>query len=141
MATRTAHVEWTGDFREGLGIIKPGSGTFEAGYSYGSIFQDAAGTNPVEILAASLAGCFSGALAALLTRNNFSPKRIGTDATVRTKPAGVGFTIAGIDLYSRAEVPGIDEDTFRSCVEAAKLNCPVALALGAIEITVQADLG
>jgi osmotically inducible protein OsmC len=140
MAIRTARAEWTGDFRSGLGTIRPGSGAFEADYSFASIFRDGPGTNPIEILGASLAGCFTGALAAGLVKEGYAPKRICTDAEVHLVPDGKGFTIGRIHLHARTEVTGIDEAAFVECAELAKRTCPVAQALIAVEITLQAEL-
>jgi osmotically inducible protein OsmC len=142
MPSRTARAEWIGDFRTGQGIISPGSGDFEAHVSLGSIVQDAPGTNPPEVLGASLAACFVGALAAYLTGGGYPPKRICTNAQVNTIPAtsGKGFVITGIHLQTQAEVPGIDEAEFIKYAEYAKSQCPVSQALSAIEITLQADL-
>lgn len=140
MAIRTAHVEWTGDFKAGQGTIKPGSGTFEAGYSYDSIFRDEPGTNPMEILGASLAGCYCGALAATLAKEGHVPNRICVDSEVHLNSIEKGFTVARMHIHAQAAVPGIDEATFVAFAELAKNRCPVALALGTIEITLQADL-
>ena len=140
MAVKTARVEWTGDFKTGQGTIVDGNGAFETQYSYASIFSDAPGTSPTEILGASLAGCFSGALAAYLSRANFSPARICTDAAVHLEPTAEGFRVARIHLNTQAEVPGIDESTFLATAEHAKSKCPVSMALEAIEITLNAVL-
>lgn len=140
MSIRTAQAVWTGDFREGQGTITPGSGNFEAGYTYGSIFQGEPGSNPIEILGASLAGCFTGGLAALISRDNFAPKSICTDATVHIDVVGKGYSIAKIHLHAKAEVPGLDAEKLTAYAEMMSKSCPVAQALGAIEITVQADL-
>lgn len=140
MAVRTARAEWTGSFIDGQGVMKPGSGFFEAGYTSSSILSDGPGTNPMEVLGASLAGCFCGGLAAVLTKNNYPPQHICTDAQVQLTPVGRGFTIAKIHLHANAEVPGIDEASFLAYAEHMVKNCPVAQALSAIEITLQAEL-
>ncbi|MGO1520693.1 MAG: OsmC family peroxiredoxin, partial [Sphingobacterium sp.] len=38
-----------------------------------------------------------------------------------------------------AKIPGISEEKFQECTEAAKLNCPVSKALD-LEITLDASL-
>jgi osmotically inducible protein OsmC len=142
MASRTARMEWTGDFRTGQGTARAGSGAFEAGCSYGSIFREEPGTNPMEILGLSLAMCFTGALAAVLMQNGLTPGRIHTESQVRTQPnaVGKGYTVAEIHLHTQAEVPGIDESALAGYAEAAKGFCPVGLALGNVEITVETEL-
>ncbi len=142
MPSRTARIEWTGDFRTGSGTISAGSGAFEAGCSFGSIFGEEPGTNPMEVLGLSLAMCFTGALAAVLARENLAVGRVSTEAQVRTQPnpVGKGFTVAEIVLHVRAEVPEIDQSALAQYAKQAESICPVALALGNAEITVQAEL-
>jgi lipoyl-dependent peroxiredoxin len=142
MASRTARIEWTGDFRTGQGTAKAGSGAFEASCSYGSIFREEPGTNPMEILGLSLAMCFTGALAATLMQARLTPGRINTESQVRTQPdpVGKGYTVAEIHLTTQAEVPGIDHAALAKYAETAKAICPVGLALGNVEITVEAEL-
>jgi osmotically inducible protein OsmC len=43
-----------------------------------------------------------------------------------------GFEIGKGKLSVRADVPGIDNDTFMKIAEAAKGGCPVSVALGTI---------
>ena len=63
-AVRTSDAEWRGDLRQGKGTMRLGSGAFEGAYSFPSRFEEGAGTNPEELIAAAHAGCFSMALAA-----------------------------------------------------------------------------
>jgi osmotically inducible protein OsmC len=140
MPIKTAHSEWTGDFKSGRGTITPGSEAFEAEFSFDSIVREGHGTCPTELLGASIAGCFSGTLAAMLSRGHYVPRQIRTDAEVHLAPPVGGFGVMRIHLHTQAEVPGIDEATFLKYVEDSKLKCPVAQALSAIEITLHAEL-
>jgi len=126
----------------GSGTVKTGSNAVESACSYGSIFRDEPGTNPMEMLGASLATCYTGALQAVLAQGGFTPTRICTDARVVKQPdaSGKGFTMAEIHLHVQCEIPQIDQPAFDACVEQAKRICPVALALGNVAITVQAEL-
>ena len=63
---RTASVHWEGDVAKGHGTIKTGSGKITADYSFGTRFAGEPGTNPEELLGASLAACFTMALDATL---------------------------------------------------------------------------
>jgi osmotically inducible protein OsmC len=140
MPVRSAEAVWEGDLQGGKGIMSFGSGAFEGQYSFSSRFEEGTGTNPEELIAAAHAGCFSMALSAALARAGHAPTRVHTTARVRLEKVGEGFSITRSELTCEAEVPGVDEETFRSTAEGAKANCPVSRALGAIEITLDAKL-
>jgi osmotically inducible protein OsmC len=111
-----------------------GSGAFAGAYSFGSRFEDAAGTNPEELLGAAHASCFSMALSLLLTQAGFTPTRIETSAKVTIARSGEGFVITGVELATRGEVPGLVAESFASHAETARTTCPVSKALAAVEI-------
>jgi osmotically inducible protein OsmC len=140
MATRNGSAVWEGTIKEGKGTVKLGSGAFEGPYSFASRFEEAAGTNPEELIGAAHAGCFSMALSGGLTRAGFSPKRIETTAKVHLGQVEGGFAITLIELVTTANVPGIDEKAFLELAEGAKKNCPVSKALAATAITLSAKL-
>ncbi len=140
MAIRTAKAAWNGSLKEGDGTLALGSGAFEGRYSFSSRFEEGTGTNPEELLGAAHAGCFSMALAAGLGRAGFSPKRVETVAKVHLGKTDAGLAITRIDLETRAEVPGIDEATFRKHAEETKINCIVSRALSAVEVHLDAKL-
>jgi len=140
MPVKTAQAQWTGDFKTGQGMIQPYDGDFTAHYSFGSIFADAPGTNPMEMLGASIAACYTGALAAYLGRANYAPEQIHTDAQVHVSPISEGYNITRICLHARVQITGIDTASFEEIAEQAKCNCPVAQALSAVEVTLQAEL-
>jgi len=141
MPQRTAEAQWNGDLRGGSGRIKLGSGAFDGAYSYGSRFEQSAGTNPEELIAGAHAGCFTMATASGLSKAGFKPENIATKATVHLDSVPQGSKITRIDLDMEADVPGIDETKFLEIAEAAKKNCPVSQALAAVpEITLRARL-
>ena len=140
MPVRTAQAEWNGALREGKGTMKLGSNAFEGPYSFISRFEEGAGTNPEELIAAAHAGCFSMALSAVLGSAGFEPKSIKTTAKVTIEKVGDGFGITGSHLSTQADIPGIDESIFQQHAETAKQNCPVSRALAGIEITMDARL-
>ena len=74
MAERSATAQWNGSLMEGKGKMALGSGLFEGAFSFNTRMGDEPGTNPEELLGASLAGCFSMALNATLEKK-------GTPAT------------------------------------------------------------
>ena len=140
MAHRTSDAVWRGDLKSGKGQIRLGSGAFQGNYSYPSRFENGAGTNPEELIAAAHAGCFSMALAAALTQAGHPPIEIRTKAVVSFGPIGGSFAITGIELITEAAVPGIDADKFETVATQAKENCPVSKALKTVEITLAAKL-
>jgi osmotically inducible protein OsmC len=140
MPVRKADAVWEGDIRGGNGKVSLGSGAFEGRYSFGSRFEEGAGTNPEELIGAAHAGCFSMALSGGLGRGGHTPKRIATTAKVHIEKVGEGFSITRIELDTQAEVPGIDDATFQEFANKAKEGCPVSKALAGTQITLNAKL-
>ena len=140
MPARSANARWEGGLKDGKGNMRLGGGAFEGQYSFSSRFEEGAGTNPEELIAAAHAGCYSMALSAGLEKAGYSPNSVETEAKVHLSPADGGFTISRIDLVSSADVPGIDDGAFQQAAQAAKEGCPVSKALSAVEITLSATL-
>ena len=139
MPQRKGSAEWKGGLKDGRGSLSLGSGAFEGGYSFGSRFEEAKGTNPEELIGAAHAACYSMALAAALGRAGHDPQRVSTTATVDLDMSD-GPRIATITLDTEAEVPGIDEAEFQEQAEGAKRNCPVSQALAGVDIRLNARL-
>ena len=140
MPVRTADARWEGDLPGGKGTMRFGGGAFEGQYSFSSRFEEGAGTNPEELIAAAHAGCFSMALSNGLAKAGHPPTRVDTTASVHLDKTDAGFGITKIELRTEAEVPGIDEAAFNEQAQTAKANCPVSRALAAIDITLDATL-
>lgn len=138
MLTRTAGAVWEGSLKDGKGTMNVGSGAFEAPYTFASRFEDGKLTNPEELLGAAHAGCFSMALSLGLAKAGFAPQRINTTATVHLDTENL--RISTIDLDTKAQVPGINEEEFLEQAELAKNNCIVSQALKGTEIRLQARL-
>lgn len=137
---RKANAVWNGNGRDGTGRLTTASGVLsEANYGYKTRFENEAGTNPEELIAAAHAGCFSMALAFGLQGAGFTPTEIRAEAAVSLDPDGPGFKISRSALTLRAKVPGIDEAKFLEIAKGAEQNCPVSKALNA-EITLDAKL-
>jgi osmotically inducible protein OsmC len=139
MAVREAEAKWDGDLQGGNGTMRLGSGMFEGPYSFQSRMQEGDGTNPEELIAAALAGCFSMALSGDLASAGNPPNSVNTKARAHFTPTDGGWEISRIELETVGEVPGIEEDAFVQHAESAKENCPVSQAL-AVEITLDARL-
>jgi osmotically inducible protein OsmC len=140
MPIRKAEAVWEGNFKNGKGKMKFGSGAFEGNYSVASRFEEGPGTNPEELIGAAHAGCFSMALSLILDQAGFTAERIRTSARVHIDKVGEGFKITTIELETDGTVPGIDEETFKKKADAAKKGCPVSMALTGVEIKLQARL-
>jgi lipoyl-dependent peroxiredoxin len=140
MPTRTAHAEWEGDLPSGSGTMAFGGGAFEGQYSYGSRFEEGAGTNPEELIAASHAGCFSMQFASLLSEAGHVPDSVETTAKVHLDKDEGGFSITRSVLASEAKVDGVSEEEFQRIADEAKRTCPVSRALGAIDVELEAKL-
>ncbi len=138
MPIRKSEAVWQGTLKEGAGTMRLASGLYEGPYTFSSRFEEAAGTNPEELLGAAHAGCFSMFLAALLTEKGYKPASVHTSAAVHL---GAGPTIKKIELVCEATVPGVGDDEFQELAAQAKATCPVSKALAAVpEILVSAKL-
>jgi osmotically inducible protein OsmC len=137
----TANAKWTGALKEGGGTVKLGGGAFEGQYSFKSRFEEGAGTNPEELIAAAHAGCFSMALSNILAQDGHTADSVQTTAKVHLRQVDGNPTISQIDLVTEGRVPGIDEGQFAEYANQAKAGCPVSRALGGVgEITLDAKL-
>jgi osmotically inducible protein OsmC len=132
MITRTATARYEGFGREGKGSVTTQSGVLdEQAYGFGSRFENGAGTNPEELIAAAHAGCFTMALSLALAKEGLSDGTLETTARVRLDKDGDGFKVSRSDLSLTARVPGIDEARFRDVAQSAKANCPISKLLNA----------
>ena len=139
MGVRRAQAEWHGDLKGGNGTMTIG-GRFEGPFTFSSRFEEGAGSNPEELLAAAHAGCFSMALSNGLAESGHTPSRVSTTANVTLGLTEAGQTITTIELVTEAEVPGIDPAEFQKIAEATKSGCPVSRALTGPEIRLRATL-
>src|SRR5215207_7493291 len=110
MAERKATAEWNGTLAEGAGKVALGSGLFEGAFSFATRMGDEPGTNPEELLGASLAGCYAMALNATLEKSGKPATSVKTEAKVFFGKEEGGFAIQHIDLETNAVVDGIEED-------------------------------
>ncbi|MFA7331201.1 MAG: OsmC family protein [Candidatus Delongbacteria bacterium] len=137
---RSATAHWQGDLKAGRGTLSSASGVLqETAYSFHTRFEDGAGTNPEELIAAAHAGCFSMALSAQLGAAGLTPTSIKTAAQLSFEKLEAGFTITKIQLTCRASVPGATPEAFQTAAQSAKAGCPVSRVLNA-EISLDAAL-
>lgn len=140
MPTRSAEAEWQGDLPSGKGKMAFGSGAFEGQYSYTSRFEEGEGTNPEELIAAAHAGCFSMALANILSEAGHVPDEVRTTARISLEPENGGFAIKRSELETEVSVSDLSDEEFQQHADEAMRGCPVSRALGAIEIGLEARL-
>lgn len=137
---RTAAAVWNGDLKQGKGTLSTASGVLKATpYSFTARFENGAGTNPEELVAAAHAGCFTMALAASLGRAGFTPQELSTRAALTLDQVAGSWTITAIHLNLTGRVSGIDAAKFEELAKDAKANCPVSRALKA-EVTLALEL-
>ncbi|MBS1745710.1 MAG: OsmC family protein [Bacteroidetes bacterium] len=138
MIKHVANAVWNGSIKEGNGTITTRSKVLnQQQYSFKSRFENGAGTNPDELIAASHAGCFAMALSLILGQSGFTPDSIDVQAEVTMDPQKLELT--GSHLTLKAKIPGISQDKFNEIANTAKDNCPVSKALS-FPITLDASL-
>lgn len=141
MPTRSSTAIWKGSIGDGSGSMTIGDGVWEGAYSVPSRFEQGDGTNPEELIGAAHAGCFSMALAGILTRAGHEVRSISTTADVTVEKTGDAWEIISIKLTTEGDVEGIDADGFEQAAADAKENCPVSKALrGVGEVSVETSL-
>ena len=137
---RTGSAVWQGGLKDGKGTVSTESGVLSgAQYSFSTRFEDGAGTNPEELLAAAHAGCFTMALSKQLEDAGMKAEEINTTAAVRLEKTDAGFTITKVHLDVKARIPGGDSAAFETAANNAKAGCPVSRLFNA-EITMDARL-
>jgi osmotically inducible protein OsmC len=137
--TSEAQTQWHGSLTEGSGntaLVSSGAGTFDVTWAARSEGQTGR-TNPEELLGAAHSACYSMALSHALSGAGMPPTSIEVTAAVTFVP---GEGISGSHLLVVATVPGIDEATFATFAEEAKVGCPVSQALAGVPITLEATL-
>jgi osmotically inducible protein OsmC len=138
---RSASAIWHGDLKQGTGSLTTQSHVLNnTPYSFHTRFEDGAGTNPEELIAAAHAGCFTMALSSQLTSAGHPPATLETSAIVTLETTDAGPTVTKIHLTTSATIPGIEKSMFDELAKKAKEGCPISRLLKAAEITLDATL-
>lgn len=139
---RKASAHWAGDLKSGKGNVSTESGVLQAAqYSFGTRFENGAGTNPEELLAGAHAGCFTMQLSALLSNHGHTVESLDTEATCEMVKDGAGFRISRMVLRVRGRVVGSDAADFEEHVKDAAEKCPLSRVMaGNVEIVHEAEL-
>jgi len=133
---KQATAVWNGTIKEGKGHLTSQSEVLkQTPYTFVSRFENGAGTNPEELIAAAHAGCFTMKLSADLTTAGYHPEELITISMI-TLDKGV---ITKSELVLTAKIDGITEEEFQNIAKSAEETCPVSNALK-LEITLDATL-
>ncbi len=137
---RKASAVWQGGLKDGKGTISSDSGVLaKTPYSFSTRFEDGAGTNPEELIAAAHAACFSMALSGQMGGAGLTVGEIRTTATLTMEKIEAGWTVTAIHLEVGVKSPGANADAFAKAAENAKTGCPISRLLKA-QITMNAKL-
>ncbi|MFL2607853.1 MAG: OsmC family peroxiredoxin [Flavobacteriaceae bacterium] len=136
---RKINAIWEGDGADGTGFLTAQSGAFnKMPYSFKTRFKNddgKLGTNPEELIAAALAGCFNMKLSFVLNESNFNPTKLNTNAELIFENG----KIISVNLNLRGEVANISSEKFIELANEAKDNCPISGVLNC-EILLEATL-
>ena len=136
---RKVNAIWKGDGNEGIGVLSTQSGAISnMPYSFTTRFKNddgKLGTNPEELIAAALSGCFNMKLAFVLNENGYHPDELVTDAELTF----IDGQITLIEMGLNGKVPNLKQSTFEEFADDAKNNCPISGVLNC-EIKVIAKL-
>lgn len=140
---RTGHAVWHGAGADGSGHLSTQSGALKD-HPHSShtrfVSEDGkAGTNPEELIGASLAGCFTMALAYALTGAGHAPEELKASAHVKLEKKDA-WTVTGIRLDLTGKVPGMTQEAFNETAQKAKADCPISRLLSSVPITLEAKL-
>jgi len=125
--------------KAGKGYISTQSKAMEnQPYGYNTRFEDKAGTNPEELIAAAHASCFTMALSFMLAGEGYEDGKLQTSAEVTLMQEGESFTVTESNLHLMAEVKGIEQAEFEKIANKAKENCPISKVLTA-KISLQTE--
>ena len=112
---RKVNAIWTGDGANGNGVLTSQSGALNnMPYNFKTRFENdegKLGTNPEELIAGALAGCFNMKLSFVLNEANFNPDELETNAIIGTSSYRREFQIKKIrpDLNCKLIRGNIDE--------------------------------
>jgi lipoyl-dependent peroxiredoxin len=141
MFVRKANAQWNGNLKEGNGTLSTESGVLKnTAYNFTSRFDQGEQTNPEELVGAAHSGCYSMALANIISGAGHKVNSIKTSDKVIFEKVDGGFKITKIEFETVGDVEGIDEAEFKKFAEEAKTGCPISKSLSNIEMILTAKL-
>jgi osmotically inducible protein OsmC len=137
MSRHHANAQWSGRVPSGSGTMRLGKAGPTVGYNLTARVEEEKGTNPEQMLAAALAGCFSMSLANMIEESgaDMSDVSVETDAVAHLERKDDGFWITRIDLSTTVTAPGIDREQVEAWAQRAKATCPVSKLYSSAEIS------
>ncbi|MGB3738275.1 MAG: OsmC family protein [Pontixanthobacter sp.] len=139
MTTNTATARYEGLGKTGKGHITTKSGAVDTSYGFATRFEDEAGTNPEEMIAAAHASCFTMATSFALAKAGYEQGTLDTQCDVTLEKDGDGFKVSKSALSMSAKVASISADEFSKIAKEAKEGCPISKLLNC-DITLDAKL-
>ncbi len=123
---RNATAVWNGTGKEGKGHLSTQSKVLsKTPYSYLSRFEEGAGTNPEELIAAAHAGCFTMKLSFNLSAAGYNPEKLETKCEITL----LNGAVTRSELTLNASVDGVEDSEFETLVRDAEKNCPISKLL------------
>lgn len=128
--------QWNGSFLDGTGTLSTDTSDTvrDAPYTFASRFEGAPGAIPEELLVTGHAGCYNHALANIARKNGITVRSISTTAqltmgTDNQGSDGHGYSVDGIHLIVRADLPGASDAQFQEVAEDARRLCSISKIL------------
>jgi lipoyl-dependent peroxiredoxin len=127
---RGASAVWHGDLKGGKGTMSVDSGAFKGiPYAFTTRFEGTPGTNPEELVAGALAGCYSMALANNLHGAGIKAESVDSRATLTFEKGAEGWTTSEIHLDVTIKAPGANAQAVQEQAEKTKTTCPISRLL------------
>lgn len=130
-----AIINWATAKYEGLGKDGKGQVSTQSGalkdqpYGFNTRFDNQAGTNPEEQIAAAHASCFTMALSFGLAKLGYSKGSLASKVEITLVKEDGGFSITKSEIKLDAKVPGMNGADFEKAAVEAKLTCPISKLL------------
>lgn len=143
IASRTTTTTWEGDLPSGKGTLSnSSSGVLDNQVvTWGSRTSAPEGkSSPEELLAAAHSSCFAMAFNDRVSKEDVTPTKLEVTAEVTLDEVDGEPTITSSVLTLRAQIEGLDQDTFEQAVNDAASGCPVSRLYASADISVNAEL-
>jgi osmotically inducible protein OsmC len=137
MQIRNVKSVWNGTLKEGKG--KMDITGYSGPFTFATRFENAAGTNPEELVGAAQSGCYSMFLSALISGEGLNPESIETTAAVTLGELDGGPAITNIKLATVVKCEGLSQEKFKELAEAAKVKCPISRLYAGGTATIELD--
>ena len=127
--TCSGNAHWQGNLNSGRGIVATQSGALRHSYRFWPCANGKDAIEPLELMAAAHASCFSMALATAIDEANYIAKSLSVTAKVNYEHLDDSMEMTSVLLVVEAWVPEMEETTFNHLAIKAKNNCSMSKAL------------